>query len=115
MKRNLTCIVCPVGCSIDVTLDEGGKVCEITGNSCPRGAVYAKSECTNPTRIVTSTAMTEDGRPVSVKTNRPIPKDKIFECMNIINGLTLKTPLKIGDIAAENVFGCDIVITANTD
>ena len=41
--------------------------------------------------------MTADGRPVPVKTNRPIPKDKIFECMDIINSLNLTAPLKIGD------------------
>ena len=79
MRRNLTCIVCPMGCSIDVTMDKDGKITEIVGNTCPRGAEYAKNECTNPTRVVTSTAMTADGRPVPVKTNRPIPKDKIFE------------------------------------
>lgn len=113
MRRNLTCIVCPMGCSIDVTIDKDGKITEIVGNSCPRGAEYAKNECTNPTRVVASTAMTADGRPVPVKTNRPIPKDKIFECMDIINSLNLTAPLKIGDIAAKDVFGCDIVITAN--
>ena len=113
MRRNLPCIVCPMGCSIDVTIDKDGKITEIVGNTCSRGAEYAKNECTNPTRVVTSTAMTADGRPVPVKTNRPIPKDKIFECMDIINSLNLTAPLKIGDIAAKDVFGCDIVITAN--
>ena len=113
MRRNLTCIVCPMGCSIDVTIDKDGKITEIVGNTCPRGAEYAKNECTNPTRVVTSTAMTADGRPVPVKTSRPIPKDKIFECMDIINSLNLTAPLKIGDIAANDVLGCDIVITAN--
>ena len=113
MRRNLTCIVCPMGCSIDVTIDKDGKITEIVGNTCPRGAEYAKNECTNPTRVVTSTAMTADGRPVPVKTNRPIPKEKIFECMDIINSLNLTAPLKIGDIDAKDVFGCDIVITAN--
>lgn len=113
MKRNLTCIVCPLGCSISIITDKDGQITEITGNTCPKGAEYAKNECTNPTRVVTSTAMTTDGRPVPLKTSRAIPKDKIFECMNIINELKLTAPLKIGDIAAKDVFGCNIVITAN--
>lgn len=112
MKRELTCIVCPMGCSITVTLDSG-KVTDITGNTCPRGAEYARNECTNPTRTVTSTVMCDDGLPVSVKTDRPIPKDKIFECIKTINSVRMPLPVKIGDVAARNVFGSNIVVTSN--
>lgn len=112
MKRNLTCIVCPMGCGITVTFDNG-EIVKIEGNTCPRGAKYAQEECTNPTRTVTSTVMCDNGKPVSVKTDRPVPKNKIFECMDIINHITVKTPVKIGDVAAEGVFGSNIVITSD--
>ena len=39
-KRTLTCINCPLGCQIEVTLDSGA-VQSITGNTCKRGAEYA--------------------------------------------------------------------------
>ena len=52
--RNLTCIGCPLGCAITVTMD-GGNVVSITGNTCKRGSDYASKEVTHPTRIVTST------------------------------------------------------------
>lgn len=110
MQRDLTCIVCPMGCKISVTLEDG-KVTNVTGNTCPRGAEYAKNECTNPTRTVTSTILAQDGTPVPVKTDKPIPKDKIFECMEIINAATLDNSAKIGDVAIADVFGANIVVS----
>ena len=41
----LTCIRCPMGCAIHVEM-ENGQVVSVTGNTCPRGAEYAKSEAT---------------------------------------------------------------------
>ena len=52
MKKSLTSIVCPIGCQLTVTL-ENGVVTEVTGNTCPRGKQYATDECTNPVRTVT--------------------------------------------------------------
>lgn len=52
--KNLTCINCPVGCSLKVEMD-GSHVTRVSGNTCRRGEVYARKEVTNPTRIVTTT------------------------------------------------------------
>ena len=112
MKRELTCIVCPIGCSLMIDF-ENGEVKSVSGNTCPRGVVYAKNECTNPQRTVTSTVRCADGSMVSVKTDGTIPKEKIEECMEIINGLSPELPIKIGDVLAENVFGANIVATQN--
>lgn len=112
MTRDLTCICCPMGCGITVTLDDDGKVLDIKGNTCPRGAEYARTECTSPTRIVTSTVICDDGIPVSVKTDRPIPKDKMFECMKAINRLGASLPVHIGDVIARNIYGANIVATS---
>lgn len=114
MKRNLTCIVCPMGCALTVTI-ENGVITDITGNTCPRGEKYAHDECTNPARTVTSTILGDNGKPIPVKTDRPIPKDKVFECMEIINRTTIKTPVKTGDVAIRDVFGSNIVVTAESE
>ena len=66
-KRELTCIVCPRGCSLVVELDDNGAVMSVSGNICKRGNAYANDECTNPMRVVTSTVRCEDGRVVAVK------------------------------------------------
>ena len=111
MERNLTCIVCPMGCQLKAELSEKGDFLSVTGNACPRGAEYAKNECTNPKRTITSTVRCEDGSVVPVKTDRPIPKDKIFDCMEIINKLVVRLPVKSGDTVAEDVFGSEIIVT----
>lgn len=112
MKKELTCICCPIGCRLSVILD-GKQIESISGNTCKRGEEYAKSECTNPLRTVTSTVMTAKGIPLPVNTDRAIPKDKIFECMKIINSTVVNTPVKIGEILVKDVFGSNIVATAN--
>lgn len=110
MKRNLTCIICPMGCSIDVELTDR-KVISITGNTCKRGAEYAKTECTNPMRTVTTTVRCENGEVIPVKTDRMIPKEKIRECMEIINSTVVHLPIESGDIIIENVCGSNIIAT----
>lgn len=110
MKRELTCIACPLGCSLTVTL-EGKNVISVEGNTCSRGKDYAINECTAPVRTVTSTVMCENGDLVSVKTKNPIPKDKIFEAMSIINKTVAKLPISVGDIIIEDLFGSQLVAT----
>jgi len=41
-SENMTCIVCPVGCRLNVTLDDNGSICEVSGNNCKRGKTMSK-------------------------------------------------------------------------
>ena len=111
MEKKLTCIVCPLGCELVVTEKNG--VVSVGGNTCPKGEAYAKNELTNPMRTVTSTVLCEDGGLVSVKTDNTIPKEKMQECMQIINSITAKLPISVGDIIIKDVFGSNIVATQN--
>lgn len=111
--RELTCIICPRGCLLKVTLGEGNDVISVEGNTCKRGETYAKNECTDPQRTVTTTMRCNDGSVVAVKTDRAIPKSKVMEYMKIINGATAELPIKIGQTLLENVFGSNIVATEN--
>ncbi len=110
MKRELTCIACPLGCSLTVTLD-GKEIISVSGNTCPRGKEYAINECTCPVRTVTTTVMREGGGLVAVKTAKPIPKDKVFEAMKIINKTVAPTSVSIGDVILEDLFGSPLVAT----
>ncbi len=112
-KRELICIGCPMGCPLTVTM-EGGEVVEVKGNTCPKGDTYAHKEVTNPTRIVTSTVMVSGGKVpmINVKTQSDIPKGKIFECIAALKGLTIKAPVKIGDVVVENAAGTGVPIVA---
>ena len=112
--KELTCIVCPRGCRLQVDDDMN-----VTGNFCPRGKQYALSELTNPVRTIT-TSVRVSNRPhtlVSVKTTNPVPKGKIFEVMEEINKISVKAPVRIGQIVKTKVLGLDsdIVITKNID
>ena len=112
MDRKLTCIVCPLGCSM-VAKVEDGKGLSVSGNTCPRGKAYAESECINPQRVVTSTVRCQDGSMVSVKTDRAIPKEKMAECMEVIAMARPTLPISIGDIIIKDAFGSNVVATQN--
>lgn len=115
MEKNFICINCPVGCNITVTLDNG-KIADIKGNSCAKGIAYVTKEIESPARLVTSTVKVTGGtgKVASVRTRNEIPKDKIFECMEIINSTQVKAPIKVGDVIIKDVFGTDIIATSNT-
>ena len=114
--RRLTCIVCPMGCQIEVTLEDGAPV-SVTGNTCPRGEKYAREECVSPTRVLTSTVRAEGGRPpvLPVKTAAPIPKALLFDAMAEIRGLTVHAPVRIGQILAENLCGTGVALVASAN
>ncbi len=112
MTRELTCIICPMGCMMTAEI-ENGKVVGVTGNTCPRGKIYATNECTNPTRTITTTVRCKSGELLPVKTSSPVPKDKIKEAMKIINKLSPVLPISIGDVIIEDVFKSKIVAAKN--
>ncbi len=112
MKKELTCIVCPIGCSLSVEIEDG-KVIDLKGNTCPRGKVYAETECITPKRTITTTVKCISGEILPVKTETPIPKEKMFEAMGIINKTNPYLPISVGDVIIEDVFGSKIIATKN--
>ena len=114
MERILTCIVCPKGCELHVSLEDGS-IKEISGYTCKRGLQYAENECTHPKRTVTSTVRTKSGAVLPVKTSMPIPKELIFDVMREINSALAQSDAKIGDVIIANVLGtgADVVATSN--
>ena len=115
-KRSLICISCPMGCPLTVEL-AGTEVVSVTGQTCKRGEVYARKEVTNPTRIVTSTVKVVGGPVdmVSVKTREDIPKGKIFDCVRALKAITVKSPVRIGDVIVRDVAGTGVDIVATKD
>lgn len=118
MEKELVCIRCPIGCMLTVTDNKDGGL-EVTGNSCNRGAEYAKKEFTNPTRIVTSTVRVKNGKQavVSVKTKGDIPKDRMNDCIDRLRDIEVEAPVYIGDVVVKNVAdtGVDVIVTKNVD
>ena len=112
-KRELTCINCPMGCRITVTM-EGDNIISVEGNTCKRGHLYACNEVKSPVRTVTTTIKVSGGVSdrVSCKTKDPVPKDKIFEVMDAINNASAKAPIAIGDVLIEDCAGTGIPVVA---
>ena len=111
-KRVLTCIGCPLGCSLTAVPTDDGF--DISGYTCKRGLEYAKKELTRPERTVTSTVRVSGGKAnvVSVRTATDIPKDAIFTVMAAINALTVPAPVAIGDVLCEDIAGTGVALTA---
>lgn len=116
MEQIITCINCPVGCRMEVVLSESGEFVSVSGNTCPRGSAYAKQECTLPERMITAVIPVEGSRvPLSVKTSSPVPKDKIPQIMDALSSVSLKAPVRLGDVIISDILntGSDIVATRN--
>lgn len=110
----LICIVCPRGCHLKVDEQNGFRV---TGNACPRGAEYGRTELTNPTRVVTSTVrITGAAHPrCPVKTSAPIPKNLVFEAMKTLDGICLRAPVTAGQTVVADVCGTGVDFIATRD
>ncbi len=112
MTREMTCIICPRGCTLTVDLDQ----MSVTGNTCPKGEQYAIDECTHPVRTVTSTVRLSNREGmVSVKTENPIPKDQIFAVMEQIRHTAANAPVHIGDVLIPDAAGSAVIATKNVE
>ncbi len=113
-KQTLTCIRCPIGCTMEVTLDGAKNVVDVEGCSCGRGKQYAAVEAVDPRRTITSTVRVVDSeRPlVAVKTQSDVPKDRIFAVMAEIRKISVHVPIHIGDTIKENIAGTGIALVA---
>ncbi len=116
MEQIITCINCPVGCRMTVTLSEAGEVLSVSGNTCARGDKYARQECTLPLRMITAVVPAEGSEtPLSVKTASPVPKKQIAEVMAALRDVRVKAPVSIGQVILPDVCGTgsDIIATRN--
>jgi CxxC motif-containing protein len=115
MIRELTCIECPKGCRLTVETDDKGAVTSVTGNSCPKGEAYGRSEVEHPVRMLSST-VTAEGLSIPmlpVRTSVAIPKNKLVEAMAAIQKITVSAPVAAGDTIVKNFLnlGVDLIAT----
>lgn len=114
MKKEIICTVCPMGCHITVE-GEGEQILSVTGYTCKRGLEYASAEFAHPVRILTTTVKTDSQKCplLAVRSNKPLPKEKLMDCMTIIREVQAKAPVNRYDVLVENICdtGVDIVAT----
>lgn len=114
--KKINCIVCPLSCVGEVTLEDG-QIQAITGFTCDRGTRYGQEEITAPKRTLTTTIKVDNGElpllPVVSKT--PLPKDKVVACARHLSTVKVKAPIKEGDIVCANILGLGVDIVATRD
>ena len=116
MNREIVCITCPNSCLMEVTADEAGQVTGVSGNRCPKGADFAKSEIAHPVRTLCTTVRTvyKDCPVLPVRVDGTVPKEKIRDAMNAIGQITVDRPAGIGDVVLEDLLGLgvNVVVTS---
>lgn len=116
-KENLVCIVCPMGCLLEVEttmIDGEKKVLSVFHNECKRGEDYAKKELTFPMRTLTTTVALVGGKEIllPVKTQSEIPKDLLLQSMELLKRVKIPFPIKMGDIVYPDILGTGVDIIA---
>lgn len=113
MKKEIICTVCPRGCHIQVE-GEGEVIRSIEGHGCKRGLEYAGTEFSHPVRILTTTVKLEgmDNDLLPVRSSKPLPKEKLFACMEVIRATTVKVPVARYDVVIPDICGCGVDMVA---
>lgn len=117
-EKKIICTVCPIGCTI-AAKGEGGRILSIEGHTCKRGEEYATNEFLHPVRILTSTVRLKgsDVPLMPVRSNKPLPKESLFDCMEEIKKTEAKVPVRCMDVIIKDILGTgiDIVATGNAE
>lgn len=116
------CTTCPSECllSVEVKRDADGNVAavhSVTGNSCPRGDKFAHQELTCPMRVLTTTVAVSGGDEalLPVRTAKAIPLALHAQAMDLIRGLVVNAPIRMGDVVLEDLLNTNIDLVASMD
>lgn len=128
MSTNVTetlqfnCTTCPSECllTVEVERDANGAVPAVrfvTGNSCPRGDKFAHQELTCPMRVLTTTVAVSGGDEalLPVRTAEAIPLTLHAQAMDLIRGVVVDAPIRMGDVVLEDLLGTNIDLAASMD
>jgi len=112
--RVMNCIMCPMGCEMTVTIEDG-KVTNVTGNTCPRGPKYAADEVTAPKRMLTTTVAVEGGLLplLPVVSSTVLPKERVLDCAAYLRGVKVQAPIKAGDVVVKDILGLGVDVIAS--
>ena len=116
VTKDIICITCPQGCIVKVSGDpKKGEITACEGFKCKRGKVYAENEFIRPLRILTSSVKTDKAATplVAVRTSAPIPKEMQMEAMVEVKKLTVKAPMKPGDVIVKDFMGTGADLVAS--
>ncbi|MDR2006725.1 MAG: DUF1667 domain-containing protein [Acidaminococcales bacterium] len=110
----LSCIVCPLSCRLRAEIKDG-KILSVSGNSCPRGEMYARNELTAPRRVFTSTVKIKNAflPLLPVVSDGSLPKGKILDCALFLRSIEVSAPVRAGHVIVPDILGLGVNIVAS--
>jgi CxxC motif-containing protein len=113
-KKHFVCVICPIGCEIDVVHD-GSKIISMKGNKCDKSEKFVTQEMIEPMRILTTTVRIEGSRwpVIPVRTDKAVPKRLFPRIMKGLERMKLQAPVNMLEVVVSDVLrtGADIIAT----
>ena len=113
-KTHFVCVVCPIGCEIDVVHD-GSKIISMEGNKCEKSKEFVSQELIEPMRILTTTVRIEGSRwpVIPVRTDKAVPKRLFPQVMKRLRRITLQAPVNMLDVVVRDILrtGANVIAT----
>jgi CxxC motif-containing protein len=117
-ENEIICIMCPLACRITVIMDVQGNITDVANYSCRQGREYAIAECKFPGRVLTTTVLAEGSTRNSllpVRTNNPVPKDRLMEVMHSLSRVKVRPPVKMKQVIVTNIAGTGVDVVATDE
>jgi CxxC motif-containing protein len=113
-KKHFVCVVCPIGCEIDVVHD-GSKIISMEGNRCEKSEEFISQELVEPMRILTTTVRVQGSRlsVIPVRTDKAVPKRLFPHIMKQLRHIKLQAPVSMLDVVVKDILhtGADVIAT----
>jgi CxxC motif-containing protein len=112
-KRHFVCVVCPIGCEIDVVHD-GEIIISMEGNKCEKSQEFVNQELIEPMRILTTTVRIHGSRwaVVPVRSDKSVPKRLFPRIMKQLKRIKLQAPVNMLDVVLKDIVGTGANIIA---
>jgi CxxC motif-containing protein len=113
VSDRLTCVLCPIGCELEVERGAGDGL-DVSGNQCEKGLDFAAEEILRPRRnLATSVPLTgTTSQMVSVRLSAPVSRDMIFPILAEIAKLRPEPPVQRGQVLIADVLGSGVDVIA---
>ena len=113
MQKTLPCPKCEKACLLSVVW-YGEELTSVTGHLCPVGVEYARSQVVVTLSTVSTSVRVEGGTTglVPVRTHRPVDKSKTIEIIREAGKVSVKAPIRNGQVVVRNVAGAGADLVA---
>ena len=113
-KKHFVCVVCPVGCEIDMVHDDK-KIISMEGNRCDKSVEFVSQELIEPMRVLTTTVRIQGSKwpVIPVRTDKAVPKRLFPRIMKRLRRVKLQAPVDMLDVVVKDVLrtGANIIAT----